>query len=157
MYITITSQFGSHKFVFFLFLLVPQLHLWGSPFWVSFLCMWPFFNPTLEVVTFHLRGWCMLGVFLLQAFTFLGHERQDLWVCAMECMCAQTRPQFSVHTLIGKSFRGMESEPMVTPRGKSPLLEKFFPEEDWTHNAAQSRTVSSRHYQRAIPAQFVLI
>ena len=24
-----------------------------------------------------LRGWCVLGVFLLSAFTRLGHERQD--------------------------------------------------------------------------------
>ena len=37
-----------------------------------------FFNPTIEVVTFHLCGWCMLGVFLLSAFTCLGHEYQDL-------------------------------------------------------------------------------
>ena len=40
--------------------------------------MWPFFNPTIKVVTFHLRGWCVLGVFLLPAFTRLGHERRDL-------------------------------------------------------------------------------
>ena len=37
-----------------------------------------FFNPTIEVVTFRLHGWCMLGVFLLPAFTRLGHECQDL-------------------------------------------------------------------------------
>ena len=35
-------------------------------------------NPTIKVVTFRLRGWCVLGVFLLPAFTRLGHERQDL-------------------------------------------------------------------------------
>ena len=35
-------------------------------------------NPTIEVVTFRLRGWCMLDVFLLPAFTRLGHECQDL-------------------------------------------------------------------------------
>ena len=40
--------------------------------------MCPFFNLTTKVVTFHLRGWCVLGVFLLPAFTCLGHERQDL-------------------------------------------------------------------------------
>ena len=39
--------------------------------------MFPFFNLTIEVVTFHLHGWCMLGVFLLLAFTSLGHECQD--------------------------------------------------------------------------------
>ena len=50
----------------------------GSPFWVRFFWMWPFLNPTIEVVTFHLRGWCMLGVLLLPASTGLGHECQDL-------------------------------------------------------------------------------
>ena len=40
--------------------------------------MWPFFNATIKVVTFRLRGWCVLDVFLLPAFTRLGHERQDL-------------------------------------------------------------------------------
>ena len=38
-----------------------------------FLFVYFFFNPTIEVVSFRLRGWCMLGVFLL-----LGHECQDL-------------------------------------------------------------------------------
>ena len=37
-----------------------------------------FFHPTIEVVTFHLHEWRMLGVFLLPAFTHLGHECQDL-------------------------------------------------------------------------------
>ena len=71
--------------VFFLkFFCLPQLYLWGSPFRVRFLCMWPFlfffffFNPTVEVVTFHVCEWCMLGLFLLPPFTCLGHECQDL-------------------------------------------------------------------------------
>ena len=33
-----------------------------------------FFIKTVEVVTFRLRGWCMLSVFSLLAFTRLGHE-----------------------------------------------------------------------------------
>ena len=37
-----------------------------------------FYNPAIEVVTFRLHGWCMLGVFLLSAFTRLEHECQDL-------------------------------------------------------------------------------
>ena len=37
-----------------------------------------FFNPTIDTATFHLHGWCMLGVFLLPAFTRLGHECQDI-------------------------------------------------------------------------------
>ena len=35
------------------------------------------FNATIEVVTFCLHGWCMLGVFLLPVFTCLGHECKD--------------------------------------------------------------------------------
>ena len=44
------------------------------------------FNPAIEVVTFSLRGWYMLGVFLL------------------ECTCAQTTPQFifSSEKVLGK-------------------------------------------------------
>ena len=46
-----------------LLLLRSQFHLWGLPFWVRFLRMWQvffffFFNPTIEAVTFRLRGWC---------------------------------------------------------------------------------------------------
>ena len=37
-----------------------------------------FFNPTTEVVIYRLRGWCLLGVFLLPGFTRLGHECQDV-------------------------------------------------------------------------------
>ena len=51
----------------------------GSPFWVRCLRMLPFFNPTIELVTYCLHGWCMLGVFLLPAFTHLGREYQDLF------------------------------------------------------------------------------
>ena len=61
-----------------LLLLPSQLYLWRSPLWVRCLRMWPFFNPTTEVVTFYLHGWCMLSVFSLPAFTRLGHECQDL-------------------------------------------------------------------------------
>ena len=45
---------------------------------VRFLCMCPFFDPTIEAITFFLPGWCLLGVFLLPAFICLGHECQDL-------------------------------------------------------------------------------
>ena len=70
-----------------LFLLLPsQLYPWGSPFWVRFLRMWPFFNPTKEVVTFRLRVWCKLGVFLLDVRIF--------WVHARESMCALTWLRF---------------------------------------------------------------
>ena len=60
-----------HFFFFFFFFCVSQLYLWGS------LLLGEIF-VTIKVVTFRLRGWCVLGVFLLPAFTRLGHERQDL-------------------------------------------------------------------------------
>ena len=62
----------------FFFFAFPSYISGVHHFWVRFLRMWPFFNPTIKVVTFCLRGWCVLGVFLLPAFTRLGHERQDL-------------------------------------------------------------------------------
>ena len=74
---------------------ISRVHHFGwdfcicDPFFFFF-----FFYPTVEVVTFHLRGWCVLSVFMLPAFTHLGHESQDLWVHLVECMCAQTRPRF---------------------------------------------------------------
>ena len=43
------------------------------------------------------------------------------WVRAMECMCAQTRPRFILSS--ERVFGGMEFEPMLTPREKSPLPE----------------------------------
>ena len=86
-----------------------------------------FFNPTVEAVTFRLHGCCILGVFLLPAFTRLGHECQDLSSpCDGMHVCTDYA---SVYTLTRKSFRGMGSEPMLTPREKSPLPEKITSEE----------------------------
>ena len=78
------------------------------------------FNSTIEVVTFRLHGWCMLGVFLLLAFTHLGHECQNLFV-GWNRMCAQIRPWF---ILIQKSIGWMKSAPRLTPR-KNPLYRKL--------------------------------
>ena len=103
--------------ILLLLLLLSQLYLWGSPFWV---------NPTIEAVTFHLRRWCMLGVFLLPVFTCLGHtgKCQDLLnPCDEIYVCTE---QTSVYTLIRKSLWGMESEPLLTSREKSLL--KYSPQ-----------------------------
>ena len=56
-------------------------------------------------------------------------------------MYAQTRPRFilSSEGVLG----GMEFEPMLTPREKSPLP-KMFPEEDRTRDAVDSEP---KHYQ----------
>ena len=65
-------------FFFFFFLRSPAISLGFTTLGEIFcVCDRFFFNPTIKVVTFRLRGWCVLGVFLLPAFTRLGHERQD--------------------------------------------------------------------------------
>ena len=62
----------------------------------------------------------MLGVFLLPAVNRLVYDCQDLLSrCDGMHVCTDST---SVHTLIQKSFRGMEPETMLTPREKSPLL-----------------------------------
>ena len=58
----------------------------------------------------------MLAVSLFLASTCRGHECQDgLSLCDEMHVCAD---KTSVYTLIKKSFGGMESEPMLTPREK---------------------------------------
>ena len=77
----------------------------------------------------------MLGVFLLPAFTRLGHESQDLYRSCDGCLCTQTRPRFILSS--ERVLGGMKSEPMLTPREKSLLAEEFSSEEDGTHQAGQ--------------------
>ena len=62
-------------------------------------------------------------------------------VRAMKCMYAQTRPRFILSS--EGVFGGMEFEPMLTPREKSPLR-KISPEEDQTGDAVDSEP---KHYQ----------
>ena len=106
-----------------LLLLCSQLYLWDSPFGVRFFHMCPFFNPTIEVVTFSLRGWCMLGVFLLPAFIRLGHECQDLLSsCDGNWYVCVHRLDLGIYSHL-KSFGGMESETILTRREKYTLPE----------------------------------
>ena len=53
-----------------------------------------------------------------------------------------------------KEFWGNAVRTHVNSQGKNPLYwgKKISPEEDRTHDAASSKTVSPSHYQRAIPA-----
>ena len=118
-----------------LLLLLSRLHLWGTPFSVRFLCMWPFFNPTIEVVVFHLCGWCMLGVFLLPAFTCLEHEcHESVWWNA--CVHRLDLGLYS-HS---KEFLGNGVRTHVNSKGKIlPSPSSHLPEAQRrvrTHNAA---------------------
>ena len=138
-----------------LLLLRSQLYLWSSPsssssvfpaislgftilgeistyvtYFVCLFCFVLFFNPTMEVDTFRLGRWYMLDVFLLPAFTRLGHECQDL-LSPSEGMYVCT-DYASGYALIQKSFR----EWSQNPREKSPLREAR------TRNASSRRTAS---------------
>ena len=55
----------------------PAMSL-GFTIWREIFAYVTVFNLTIKVVTFRLRGWCMLDVFLSPAFARLVHERQDL-------------------------------------------------------------------------------
>ena len=48
---------------------------------------------------------------------------------------AQIRRQFILLPKRGGGGGGMEFEPMLAPREKSPLPENFSPEKYWTHDA----------------------
>ena len=89
----------------------------------------------------------MLGVFLLPAFTRLGHECQDL-LSPCDEIYAQTRPRFILSSEV--VFGGMEFEPMLTPREKSPLP-KMSPEEDRTRDTVDSEP---KHYQLSYSGPF---
>ena len=76
------------------------------------------FNPTIEVVAFRLRGWCMMHVSFLLACTRLGHEYQDCFESVLWDAC--------VHRLdLGlyfhpKEFLGNGVRTLVNSKGKIP-------------------------------------
>ena len=99
---------GFSKTTLLLFL-CSQLYLWGSPYFVRFFAYVIVSNPTTEVVIFHLRGWCMLGAFLLPIFACLGHECQDLLsLCNGMHVCTDWT---SIYTLKQKNFRDWSQNP----------------------------------------------
>ena len=100
------------------------------------------FNPTKEVVPFHLRGLCMLGAFFLPTFTHLGHECQDLLSPCDGIMCAQIRPRF---ILSSERVMGNEVGTNVNSKGKIPSTGGS--EEGRTRDAASRRAASPTHYR----------
>ena len=99
-------------------------------FWWDFCICDRFFNPTIDVFTFHLRGWwCMLCVFLLLAL--IGLERWNACVHRLDLGLY----------LILTSFWGMESEPMLMPRETSPLPGHYGP--SYSGPTATTKTASN--------------
>ena len=104
----------------------PATSLGFSILGESFAYVTVFLNPTIQVVTFRLHRWCMLGVFLLPAFTRLGHERQDLLSpCDGMHVCTD---KTSVYTLIRKisGWNGVRTH--VNSKGKIPSTGKNSPQ-----------------------------
>ena len=80
-----------------------------------------FFNPIIEVATFRLRGLCMLGVFLLLAFTRPGHECQDLLSPCDGMHVFTIRPRFILSS--ERVFGGNGVRNHVNSKGKIPSTE----------------------------------
>ena len=76
------------------------------------------FIPIMEVATCRLRGWYMLGVFLLSAFTRLGHEHRDL----LSPCDGMTRPRF---ILLPKRVSGNDVRTHVNIRGKKTVYRRL--------------------------------
>ena len=136
------------------FFCVPSYISGVHHFGWDLLCKWSFFlNPTIEVVTLHLCGWCMLGVFLLLPFIRQGHECQDLL-----SLCDGTHVSTDktlVYNLIRKSFRVNGVRTHVNSKGKIPCTGDS--EEDWTHDTASRRTASPTHYQLSYSGPLLII
>ena len=125
---------------------IPALSLGFTVFWWDF-CVCDFFlNPTIEVVTFRLRGWCMLGVVVAS----IHPSRTRMSGSAMEWMSTQTGSRFILS--FERVFQGMESEPMLTPKEKS--LQREGPKEGRTWAAvtlnAATPTLRHQHCQQHI-------
>ena len=105
------------------FFCIPQLYLLSSPFWVRFLACVIVFNLTIEVVTFGLHGWRMLGVFLLRASARLGYECQDLFESVPWNACVY-RLNLGLYSH-PKEFCGTGVRTSVNSKGKIPSFGKM--------------------------------
>ena len=113
-----------------------------QPFLVRCLCMQPFFTPTLEVVTFHLRGWCMPGVFLLPAFTCVRYECHDLCVEPVWWNACVYRPDLSLYSHPKELGDGVR----IHDNSKGNIPSTGGSEQCWTSDAASCKTVRPMHY-----------
>ena len=95
------------------------------------------FNPTIAVVTFRLRGWCMLGVFLLSRTGMSISSESAPWNA-----CARRR-NLGLYSH-PKEFGGNGARNHVNSRGK--ILSTGGSEEVRTRDAAPRKTASPTHY-----------
>ena len=124
-------------------LLCSQLCLWGSPFWVRFLSVWPSFlsnhrgshTPSLWMVH--------AGCVFVAGIHHLGHECQDI-LSMCDGMHVYTDQTSVYNTLIRKSFGGNGVRMCVNSKGKIPSAGDS--EEGGTRRATSRKTVSPTHY-----------
>ena len=107
---------------FFFFFCVPQLYLWGSPFWVRCLHMWPYFIQPLRSHSVFMDGACWV-YFLLPTFTRLGHECQDL----LSLCNGMHRLDLGLYSH-PKEFGGNGVRTHVNSKGKIPSTRKKSPQ-----------------------------
>ena len=89
-------------------------------FWVRFVCVWPFFNPTIVVVTFRLRGWCMLDVASIPpSRTWMSGSSESV-----RCNTYVHRLDLSLHSH-PKEFLGNGARTHVYSKGKIPSTGKI--------------------------------
>ena len=92
--------------------------------WDFFVCDCFFFNPTIEVVTFHLRGWCMLGVFFVASIhpsrTWTSESFEFVWWNA----CVH-RLDLGLYSHL-KEFLGTGVRTHANSKGKIPSTGKNF-------------------------------
>ena len=129
--------FSSNKeTILFFFFCFPSYISGGSAYVTAF------FNPTIEAVTFHLYGRCMLSVFLLPAFIPLGHGLSGSFKSMRWNACVH-RPDLSLYSH-PKEFWGNRVRNHVNSKGK--ILSTRSLEEDQTCDTASGRTASPTHY-----------
>ena len=153
-----TSQnfftFCSFFFFFFSFC-VPSCISGVHHFWWDFcICDWFFLSSNYRGS--HIpSSWMVHAVLCCWHSTVKDMKVRVFWVCVMESISAQTRPQFILSP--ERVSWGMVSEPMITPMEISPLLEGS--NKSQTHNAESPRTASQTNYwlSYSSPPLFILM
>ena len=138
-----------HQFFFFFsfWLYISGAHHLGEIF--AFVTV---FNPTTEVVTFCLRGWCMLGVSVADIHPYKTWLSQSFE--PMQWNACAHRLDLSLYSHLKECWEnGVRT--YVNSNGKIPSTRKILPRgvsKIQTHDIAWSRTASPIHYQQAIAA-----
>ena len=113
------------------------------------------FNPTIEVVTFRLRGWCMLGVFFVASihrpWTWMSGSFESVWWNA--CVHRLDLSLYSHPKEFGEN--GIRTH--VNSKGKIPSTVKILPRGGSTPRLCIQQDTYQRATLTPFPVQFRLI